>query len=433
MAAFSFRTRHGIRGRSRPGSKQLGRGCGALFFGIFLLFGIGGTVGVFLGIVRPLWRANHVYVEGRCAVLDKRVVESRGDDSTTYRPEIHIKYNVGGREFQTWTYDAARVSSSGRAGKQKIIDQYSVGREYPCWYDPDDPSKAVLVRGFSWAYLFILIPLVFLAVGGGGIYYSLWGGKKARREKVEAGSAAEFGGDAGHGTTAGVEQYPTVPDGDLSDSPGTTLKYQLAASMSPGYALLGILFAALFWNGITSIFVGIAVKSHLDRRPEWFLTIFIIPFVLIGLVLILAFFRQLLVTTGIGRTAAEISDHPLRPGGSYQVWVSQSGNLQVNDFRVLLVCEEEASYRQGTSTRTETKRVYESEVFRNEAFEIQKGLTYEAKCDVRVPTEAMHSFEGGHNKIHWKLLVKGDVAGWPDFDRNFKLVVVPAPAAGQKS
>jgi hypothetical protein len=432
LAAFPFRKRHNFHGRTRPGSKQLSGGCGVLFFGVFLLAGIGAGVGVFLGLVRPLWRANHVYVESRCVVLDKRIVEGRGNKGgTTYRPEIHISYNVSGRAYQTWTYDAAKVSSSGRAGKQKIIDQFVAGREYPCWYDPDDPSKAVLVRGFSWAYLFILLPLVFVAVGAGGIYFTVWGGKKTRRKKMDDETAGAFAADASLPTDSAAGQYPTVPDGDLSDRPGTTLKYSLAVSMSPGCALFGTLFVALFWNGITSVFVVMAVKSHLDKQPEWFLTIFIIPFVLVGLVLIFAFFRQLLVTAGVGQTAAEISDHPLRPGGAYQVWISQSGNLQVNDFRALLVCEEEASYRQGTSTRTETKRVYESELFHNQAFEIQKGVPYETKFELHVPVGAMHSFEANHNKINWKLLVKGDIAGWPDFDRDFKLVVVPAAATGK--
>jgi hypothetical protein len=147
-------------------------------------------------------------------------------------------------------------------------------------------------------------------------------------------------------------------------------------------------------------------------------------------VLIVALVRQLLVATGIGATVAEISDHPLWPGRAYQVFVSQSGNLQVNSLRVLLVCEEAATYRQGTSNRTETKRVFEQELFRNEAFEIHKGLPYELRCDVRVPADAMHSFEASHNNVHWKLLVQGDVAGWPDYERDYPIIVMPAVAAG---
>jgi hypothetical protein len=396
---------------------------------MFFLVGILVAGLMFQSLLRPLWRASHSYVEGICVVLDKRIGESHGDDGTTYRPEIHIQYSVDGKDYDTWTYDAARVYSSGLKGKQAIINRYQIGGEYPFWYDPEDPSKAVLVRGFSWAYLFILLPLVFVVVGAGGMWFTLKGGaKQPVRNRVVAELARSDLSDAPGKMS--LDSFPNVPSGYLGHSPGTKLKYRLQLAVSPGCALAGILFVALFWNGITSVFVGIAVRRHLDGRPEWFMTIFITPFVLIGLGLIFACFRQLLVSTGIGRTVAEISDHPLCPGRSYQVWLSQSGNLKVNKVQLLLVCDEEARYRQGTSTRTETKRVFKQQLFEHEAFEVQKGLPYETQVEFRVPDGVMHSFEAGHNKVAWKLVVKGDIAGWPDYDREFSVVILPPGSDG---
>jgi hypothetical protein len=37
----------------------------------------------------------------------------------------------------------------------------------------------------------------------------------------------------------------------------------------------------------------------------------------------------------------------------------------------------------------------------------------------------MHSFKADHNEVRWRLLVRGDVAGWPPFDRSFPIVVIP--------
>jgi len=37
----------------------------------------------------------------------------------------------------------------------------------------------------------------------------------------------------------------------------------------------------------------------------------------------------------------------------------------------------------------------------------------------------MHSFRSGHNEVSWKIVVKGDVAGWPDYERSFPLIVYP--------
>lgn len=238
MAIF-FRSRLGRRGKSRPSSGQLSGGCGVLFFGVFLLAGIAGEIGVFWGLVRPLWRANHVYVETSCVVLGKRIAENHDGDGTTYRPEIHIKYTADGQEFQTWTYSASKVWSSGRARKQRILDQFVVGNEYPCWYDPDEPSLAVLVRGWSWAYLFALLPLVFVVIGAGGIYATLRGARKTGPASTSAVEGASLDATGSMGIPAAGEQLANVPVVDLSNRPSTRLKYQLSLGISSGCALLG--------------------------------------------------------------------------------------------------------------------------------------------------------------------------------------------------
>lgn len=184
--------------------------------------------------------------------------------------------------------------------------------------------------------------------------------------------------------------------------------------------------ACLFWNGIVSVFVVIAISGHLEGDPEWFLTLFIIPFVLVGIALIVFFIRQMLVTTGIGPTQVEISDHPLHPGEPCRLFVSQSGRLQINSLEVLLVCEEEATYRQGTDTRTETREVHRQEVFRREGSEVRRGLPFETECALKVPEGAMHSFKADHNRIKWKVVVQGDVAGWPDYKRSFPVIIRPS-------
>ena len=171
--------------------------------------------------------------------------------------------------------------------------------------------------------------------------------------------------------------------------------------------------------------VYFAVRGHLTGKPDWILTILTVPFVLGGLLLIVYFLRQLLVTAGIGPTLLEISDHPLHPGGEYQLFLSQSGNLTINNLTVSLVCQEKATYRQGTNTRTELRPVYRQDLFRRDNFEIPPGLPFETNCPLKVPAGAMHSFKSGHNAIDWTLVVEGNVANWPDFKRAFSVVVFP--------
>jgi len=94
-------------------------------------------------------------------------------------------------------------------------------------------------------------------------------------------------------------------------------------------------------------------------------------------------------------------------------------------LEVWLVCDEKATFRQGTDTRLEARRVYEQRCFVREDFEVQQGLPFESRCPLHIPETAMHSFQANHNEVSWRLIVKGSVVGWPDYQRVFQIVVRP--------
>ena len=71
--------------------------------------------------------------------------------------------------------------------------------------------------------------------------------------------------------------------------------------------------------------------------------------------MIYLFMRQLLIASGVGPTQLEISDHPLLPGRRYDLYLSQAGRLTMNFLEIDIVCEEQATYHQGTDTRTERR------------------------------------------------------------------------------
>jgi len=430
--ARNFRYCGKKRGNRRTGSRTLGSAGEALFFAVFFLLGCGGLVALVAFLVIPVWRVNHQFVEHTCKVLDKRIGQKNSDDGILYRPEIRIEYQIDGKTYRTWVYDIRKGYSSGREEKQAILNRFTVftannPKQYPCWYNPANPEVAVLVRGYSWwIWLVLVVPVSFILIGGGGFLYSMfhWGTSAERRaamtKRVRQSDLFDANGRDGR-------KFPNIPDyTEIANSPGTTLRFRLPISTSPAWVLFGVLLACVFWNGIVSVFVVIATSGHLDGEPDWFLTLFMIPFVAVGIALIVFFIRQLLVTTGIGPTLVEISDHPLYPGGQYRLFLSQTGRLTVNSLEVLLVCEEEATYRQGTDTRTETRQVHRQEVFRREGFEVHRGLPFESECELVVPAGAMHSFKADHNEINWKVVVKGDVAGWPDYKRSFPVVIRPA-------
>jgi hypothetical protein len=285
----------------------------------------------------------------------------------------------------------------------------------------------VLARDYRrLAWLLFTVPVSFVIIGAGGLIYTLlhWGQSAERRSAIRKRVADR---DVFRNCD---RRFPFVPRGaDMTNSPGTKLKYRLPMASSPGWALFGTLAFCVIWNGVVVVFAVLAVKGHLQTKPIWLLPVLFIPFALIGVGGIVVLFRKMLATAGIGPTLVEISDHPLIPGGQYRVFASQSGRLSINSLRISLVCEEAATYRQGTNTRTETREVSRLELFRREAFEIQSGLPMEIDFALNLSEGAMHSFSADHNEIDWTLVVEADMAGWPPYKRAFPVIVRPPDGA----
>jgi hypothetical protein len=426
--ARNFRYFEKKRGHRRTGSRIVGSAGEAIFFAVLLVVGCAGTVAGISWLVIPEWRVNHGFVQQTCVLLQKRLVRQDGESGPIYRPEFRIEYHVHGTTYRPpGAYDLHRTPFN-REDAQAVLDRFTEGRKYPCWYDPGNPDAVVLVRGYQWwIWLVLLIPVSFVALGAGGSVYTIlhWGRSTERRAAMARRIAAQDPFDA-----AAVDpKFPNIPDcREIGSSPGTRLAYRLPLSRSPGWALFGLLAACVAWNGAVSYFLVTAIRNHLEGHPDWFLTFFNLPFLAIGVVLVSWLVRQFVTVMGIGPTLVEISDHPLLPGRQYRLFLSQAGSLTLKSFDVFLVCEEEAIYRQGTNTRTETREVYRQPVLAREGFEIRQGEPFEAECTLDVPAAAMHSFKANHNAVYWKIVLQGNATVWRPFQRAFPVIVHPGPA-----
>jgi hypothetical protein len=261
-------------------------------------------------------------------------------------------------------------------------------------------------------------------IGSGGLIYTAWHWGKSPEHRAAQGQLGQI--DLFEELDATAKGFPSVPqDENITNSPGTHLKYRLPIQMSQGWRLFAATVTGLIWNGIVIAFIVLAVRKHVRGEGDWRLDLFVVPFFIVGIYLVYYFFRELLIATGLGPTQLEIADHPLQPGQAYELFFSQSGHLSIDSFAIYLECEEEATYRQGTDTRTDRCTVSQLQIFRRENFEIEPGTPFEASCRFTVPETAMHSFKGDHNEVRWKLVARGKTAGWPDFQRSFPIVVYP--------
>lgn len=415
------------RGHRRTGSKALASAGEALFFAVLLGMGAGFFILMLVKMVVPEWRAEHDFVETTATVLETRIDESSDNDGrSVYRPTVRIQYSVDGQPYDIWTYDITRAYSSGREDKQAALDRLEVGRDYLCWYDPLDPARAVLVRGYSWWFWpLVLVPIGFMLIGGAGLAYALWQWGKSPEHQAARGQLGRV--DLLEELQAVERDFPSVPfNADLTNSPGTNLKYRLPVSSSHGWRLFAATTICLVWNGIVATFIVVAVHRHLSGQHNWGLDLFILPFATAGGYLIYFFVRELLIATGIGPTLVEISDHPLWPGKSYELHLTQGGNLAVNSLDVSFACEERATYRQGTDIRSDRRLVFRQSVFRREGFEISPGEPLSVRCDLRIPAAAMHSFKADHNEVQWTVVIEVNAAGWPNFQRAFPVIVYPS-------
>lgn len=370
---------------------------GGLLFGL-LFFGAGSFFCWIMGIspiVKSLGSSD--WLETSCIIESSQVESHRSSDGTTYSIEISFSYSIDRRSHTSDTYSFDSINSSGREGKAKVVARYPTGSEHTCWVNPDDTTQAVIYRGIP-KIVFFTIPFssIFMIIG----FMALLGVFGVLPEKL-----TKLVGNARH--------KPVT-----TESSGAQL---LKPSRSGIGKVILVTLVACFWNGIVSIFVAIAVKSHLDGDPEWFLTLFIIPFVCIGLLLIFGIFHALLALTN-PKVQLSVSESSPALGDEIELnWEANKPLHKVHEFKISLVGEEAATYRRGTDTRTDTAIFHQTTIVDLADPRMQQRGT----ATVSIPRESMHSFESGNNKINWKLCVAGEIPRFPNIDDTYAITVRP--------
>ena len=375
------------------------------FFSVFFLIGVGITYPLFF---RPMLRieAAKSWLAVPCTIISSEIRSHRGDKSTTYSVDIFYRYTVNGREYKSNRYDFMGGSSSGLGGKQAVVNRYPPGSRATCYVNPADLVDAVLERGYTSDLWFGLIPGVFALVGATGMFF---GTRYALRKRAEA---------------LGLH------DARLSTLPRTTgdgLPVTLKPAASPPMKLIGITFFALFWNGIVSVFVWQVVKGWKTGHGEWALTLFMIPFVLVGLATIGGIVYYVLALFN-PRPRLTVTPGAVPVGGKAEVAWEMSGRTdRISKFTIVLEGREEATYHSGKNDHTATNvfaTITIAEI--EDSREMMTG-----RAQLAIPADTMHSFASDNNKIVWTLKVRGDIPFWPDVSEDFKFTVLPAPLAGR--
>ena len=385
------------------------------------------------GTAVPEWRINHDFLPARCTVVGKRIERRIVDRAPgAWYPALLVRYEADATIWETWAWPAPGSGSADRDTALRRLAAWKLGADVPGWYDPAEPGTVVLERGYNWWMwlLALLLPGALVAFGGSGLLRAAqsWG-------KSEEHRAAAAGLPTLLGTLAqparGAHGHPGVPScEDLVNSPGTILRYRLPIESPENWTLLGFGLFALLWNAVLTV---LAVQAGIDLmggRRDWLLFALLLPFAIVGIAGIAVFIRGIILASAVGTTQVEIADHPLRPGGTYGVLLAQAGSGEFRELSLTLELEEQATFRQGTDTRSESVVVWRQLIHAWRDVQLAPGSRFEVHATVRIPPTAMHSFASEHNFVRWMIVVHGTPARWPAFRRVFPLVVFPSGLAG---
>jgi hypothetical protein len=195
-------------------------------------------------------------------------------------------------------------------------------------------------------------------------------------------------------------------------------------------SILLIVFGAA-WTVVASAFIFIPIAALINRPLEAELGWALLPLLILpalGLVLMAAGIYPWVAWLRVSRPEITIDKTALVLGESFTVGYSQifKRRSEVRGIQLSLVMIETATYRSGKHQAT----VHHEEIL---AQYDHPGRTYEPEDTLAfshtlgIPPGGMHTFQAMHNSIGWKLRVKVDVAGWPDYLDSFDLQVLPAP------
>lgn len=414
------------RGDRQTGLEVWGSVGEAVFHGALLLTGLAFGGLLISGVAVPEWRINHDFVAADAVIegkgLARREIARGAETERSWQPCLRLRYFDSQESRSSWA--ACGPRESDRAAALRHLDDRPLGGEVPCWFDPQDRDTVVLERGYNWWMwaLTLLLPGALLVFGGAGLSRFLvrWGKSEERQAAGRRGRPAAGGG------TADDERFPGIPScDDLVNSPGTILRFRLPLESPENWTLLGFGLFAILWN---AVLVLLAVNAGLDLlggRLDWLLLTVLVPFAAVGVIGIVVFVRRLVLTTAVGPTQLEISDHPLRPGGRYDVLLGQGGSGTFEAIELSLELEEQATFHQGTDTRTERGVVWKAALGAWHGLQLAPGTRFEARAVLEVPATAMHSFASEHNALHWRVVIRGRPAHWPAFTRSFPVVVYP--------
>jgi hypothetical protein len=131
---------------------------------------------VFLGIIYFMRKRMAVVSQwpSTMGVVQMSTIEQRSDSEGGYTdyPVVQYSYQIGGQTYQSMKL--APGPEVGGSGARKVVARYPAGAQVMVFYDPQNPSDAVLERKAPAQWLMWLLLIVFDCALCGAIPLVWW-------------------------------------------------------------------------------------------------------------------------------------------------------------------------------------------------------------------------------------------------------------------
>ena len=205
-------------------------------------------------IARQAWRDGRTWLwdQADCTVLESGVVEVGSDPD--YALSVKYAYAAGPISAveaaqRTGTAYAPGYKGDGDyAEAQRLALKYAPGTRTVCYVNPANPDDAVLVRGGLWVLAMLPIPLLFLAVGVGGMWYT-W-----RPHRPKPAAERPISSNPEGATTRGQFWFLVIFF-SVFLIVGVAVSGAMAGNVAKGFASRG-------WDAVPATVVSSKVRTH---------------------------------------------------------------------------------------------------------------------------------------------------------------------------
>ena len=342
-------------------------------------------------MVYVAYNIGHARTDSRCTVTGT----TTSSDSWSSRGEVLVNIHLGNDEVIESVY---KKTFSNYDDARAFTDQYLQGDVYPCGYNSWFPERVSFESGTvpTRHYFWFIISLTFV-LGGFTLanMLNIIGSKKTPPGQHQPIRLRVDGGD-----------------------PGAWLWFL-------------VVVIAAFAGAIIAAFIVLRLRWQFWGETFW-ASAFLLVLCVVGCVLsIYWLFRQFYLLRTGADTFVEISEQPVSPGKTAEIFVSHTpGKLTVQQLKIKLICEkttrERTRTRDGTTSyKYDSHNIYDATIYEEPDFQALGFKTWEKSLELPIPSNARPSTDGMNTypQIRWWIAVKLTVPNMPDFTFEYVIEV----------